>query len=207
MTAADTSSMDDALELEPSPRASLRGCLLGARPAVGGLGAGGLKILACSWFAVGLGTLSLLPSDAGAHKTVHITAQSPRAAVGIQTAQRPRQVSSSKRLAASPGRTTRPTPAGNAADAATIDAPGSPRGEGAADVHAAEITASAPANPSAAPAPAVPVKPPVVDATPEPLPLPNDLEEVVPLPLPSTLPIPPLPLPDVGAATSGLPLP
>jgi hypothetical protein len=218
MTVADTGSLNDALELDPSPRPSMRGCLLGARPMIGGLGAGGLKILACSWFALGLGTLSLLPNAAGADKTVRIAAgQGPQADPSVQTTARaPQQVSPSKLVPASERHTSRATRAEDAPGVVTPDVAGGPLSTGTTADGPAAGQASDASNPSATPgppAPPAPVEPTVAEASPEPLPA-ADVLEVLPLPVPPVPPLPPipplpaeLPLPGVADVTSGLGLP
>jgi hypothetical protein len=215
MTVADAVSPDDALDLNRSPRPSLRGCLLGARPMIGGLGAGGIKILACSWFALGLGTLSLLPNAAGAHRTVRIAAaQGPRADASIQTtAPVPEHLSSSKLLPRSQRHTPRATPAGDAPGVVIPDAPGSPLSTGATGDVPGAGQASDASNPSATPNPTASVEPETGEALPDPLPEPlpaANVLDVLPLPVPPVPPIPPLPadpLPAVPAVTSGLGLP
>jgi hypothetical protein len=207
----ETVSMDDASELDPSARGSLRGFLLGARPVIGGFGAGGLKLLACSWFALGLGTLSLLPNAAGAHRTVRMTAEQPRVDAGPGSgAHGDAHRAISKPVPARHRRMPQATPADSRTGVATLDVPVGPRGAGLQGDATATGPAAGSSNPSAASASPGPAEP-VIATPPDPLPQPP-IVDLPPLPVPSTLPVPPLPplplpLPDVGSATSGLPLP
>jgi hypothetical protein len=206
VSAVDATLMDDVLELDVSGRISLRDWLSGARPVVGCLGAGGLKILACSWFALGVGGLGLLPGDAGAHRTLQISAGSPRPdAVSRTTAQR---------RGALP--TTPPTRASRAAvQPVRSDTSGTPEATaGGVDEAADPATPGAgSAKPPAAPVPAATAGPTPGTGLQEPPPPPNVLDVVAPVletvappPLPVPLPVS-LPVPDVTAVTGELGLP
>jgi hypothetical protein len=193
----------DVCELDGAPRFSFRGCLAGARPVAGGLGAGGLKLLACSWFALGVGGLGLLPSDSGAHPSAQtqIVVDSPRADARGRTTSRasafaPQAPAPGRREAVEAGR------ANPATGAATVDVADSP---------------AAPAAPETANAPKPTTAPSAVGSPPEPAPVSNVLDAADPVvpaieppatvpPLPVQLPVPD-PIPVVTAVTEQVGLP
>jgi hypothetical protein len=200
--------MEDVSEFDATPRLSLRGCLVGARPLAGGLGAGGLKLLACSWFALGVGGLGLLPKDSGAHRTVQIAAESPRADAGGQAARQldlPFTTALPRRAAPrveSPSviATEDATPGGDmsaAPPAAATESAPAPGGALKPSAPAASVGPSADSSLSETPPPTS-----VVDPVPPVLPTAPDPPIVPPLPVPL-----PVSVPDVTAVTGELGLP
>jgi hypothetical protein len=202
-------SMGDVSEFDSTPALSPRSFLLGARPVAGALGASGLKLLACSWFAIGLGTLTLLPGAGSARQTVRIAPAGPRADAGVTELAQPSadRVPASRSQLSARRHPPHATPAEPAAGVATLDAPNVPAAE-TPDPPTGNGGSAAPPAGSATPQPAASTD---AGETPEPPPEPPSVLDVVTLPPPPTLPAPPpvpqLPLPDVSDATSSLGLP
>jgi hypothetical protein len=204
--------MDDVSEIDAT-RISMRDWLSGARPVVGCLGAGGLKILACSWFALGVGGLGLLPSDSGAHRSAQIAAESPRAeTVSRTTAQRRGAFLNTAparphREAVLPARSDTGATADDTASG--VDDPAGPAAPGPTGAEGADGGSK----PSAAPVPGAAAGPSPESGLPEPPPPPNVLDVVGPVlpavppsPLPVPLPVS-VPVPDLTAVTGELGLP
>jgi hypothetical protein len=175
----------------------LRGCLTGARPVVGTVGACGLMLLACSWFALGPGDLGR-SRDLGTPLPVRIgdvTGERPSAGALHRTA--------TTRAPTGRGRIHDVSARRGVAAKVTIAPTG--RKPSPKPTSAAKSSSTAPAAPSPAAAPATPGVP----AT-QPAPLDGLAEGTLPpvsVPQIPAVTVPAVQLPDVSATTTQLGLP
>lgn len=209
--------LSDSLEQDVT-RPSLRQRLFVVRSALGGVGAGGLIVVACSAFAIGAGVLAL-PGRGGDAKAktprelvVAPAGPSARAVTSPHTGRHvvPARRASNRGTAridaaarvTAPARDGRDPSAEPAPDNAPLTA--APAAAPAAAAKPAAQARQDASLPSTAPGPALPAVPAVTPptVTPPPVTLPA---LPAPPPLPVTVSVPPVSVPSPAAVTSSLP--
>ena len=187
---------DDVSALDQPTALGFRDWACGARPVLGTIAASALLLLACSWFAIGVGSLGRR-HDVGQMTPVQLRpAQTPRSEMRAPAPTRaqgrdPRAEVGSKPHAVQPVRT-----AGVHQAPGTESAPSPARGGDAGEAVPGGVLPATPVAPAEPPAPTTITA--QLPAPPDELPLPPPAVPTVVVPPAPTLP----PLPDVSTTTA-----